>query len=47
MLLGLVGGMDLQDAKQSEAFYCDMVAEGTWPAYDKAIDCSYQDNEKR
>lgn len=39
MLLGLVGGMDYQDDVESEAFYCDMVAEGSWPAYDKAIEC--------
>lgn len=39
MLLGLVGDMDLQNEIESEAFYCDMVAQGNWPAYDKAIEC--------
>lgn len=47
MLLGLVGGMDLQDKLESTAFYCDMTAEGSWPAYDEAIDCSYGEEEKR
>lgn len=47
MLLGLVSGMDLQDDLEMTAFYCDMVAQGNWPAYDKAIDCSYQEDEKQ
>lgn len=44
MLFGLVGSYDYQDAQASEKLYCDMTTEGSWPSYDKAIDCSYQDD---
>lgn len=47
MLLGLVGSYDYQDAEASAKFYCDMTTEGSWPAYDKAIDCSYREAEKQ
>jgi hypothetical protein len=46
MLFGLVGSYDYDNAKASEQLYCDMTTEGSWPAYDEAIDCSYQDDEK-
>lgn len=46
-LFGLIGSYDYQDAQASAKFYCDMTAEGSWPAYDKAIDCSYQDDKGR
>ena len=39
MLFGLVGSFDYQDAQASYALYCEMVKEGSWSAYDKAIDC--------
>jgi hypothetical protein len=42
MLLGLVGSYDYQDAQASAKLYCDMTTEGSWPAFDSAIDCSYQ-----
>jgi hypothetical protein len=46
MLLCLVGSYDYDEAQASAKFYCDMTTEGSWPAYDEAIDCSYQDDEK-
>jgi hypothetical protein len=39
MLFGMVGSYEYQDEKEQEALYCEMVEEGSWPAYDKAIDC--------
>lgn len=47
MLFGLVGSYDYDEAMASEKLYCEMVTEGSWPSYDKAIACSYQDNENR
>lgn len=47
MLFGLVGSFDYQDAEDSAQIYCTMVQEGTWPDYDKAIDCIYQEAEKQ
>lgn len=44
MLIGLIGSYDYDQALQDAALYCDMTTEGRWPAYDKAIDCSYQDD---
>lgn len=44
MLFGLIGSYDYDEAKAQEALYCDMTTEGSWPAYDKEIDCSYQDD---
>jgi hypothetical protein len=52
MLFGLVGSYDYDEAQASQALYCDMTSEGSWPdyksspAYDSAIDCSYQDDEE-
>lgn len=40
MLFGLVGSYDYENELASQSLYCDMVAEGTWPAYDKKIDCN-------
>ena len=45
MLLGLVGSYDYEDAQASAKLYCDMTTEGSWPAFDSTIDCSYQDSE--
>lgn len=39
MLFGLVGSYDYDNAKASEQLYCDMTAEGSWPDYDKVIEC--------
>ena len=39
MLLGLVGSYDYEDAQASVSLYCDMTADGTWPEYNKAIEC--------
>ena len=39
VLFGLVGSFDYQDAQASHALYCEMITEGTWPAYDNSIDC--------
>ena len=44
MLLGLVGSYDYDEAQASAKFYCDMTTEGSWPAYDRAIDCNNQDD---
>ena len=43
-LFGLVGSYDYEAELASQSLYCDMTTEGSWPAYDKAIDCSYQDD---
>lgn len=47
MLFGLVGSFDYQDAQASHALYCEMIQEGTWPAYDNSIDCVNEDSEKQ
>lgn len=47
MLFGLVGSYDYDNAKDNEKLYCDMTTEGSWPAFNSAIDCSYQDDEGR
>ena len=47
VLLGMVGSFDYQDAQANEQIYCEMVKEGTWPAYDKAIDCVNEDSVKQ
>lgn len=39
MLLGLVGSYDIEQAEKSHALYCENVASGVWPAYDKEIKC--------
>ena len=39
VLFGMVGSFDYQEAQASEMLYCTMVQEGTWPAYDNAIEC--------
>lgn len=33
IILGIIGTMDYEDAKNEEAFYTQMVCEGTWPDY--------------
>jgi hypothetical protein len=45
MLFGLVGSYDYEDAQASAKLYCDMTTEGSWPSFNEAIDCSYQDDE--
>lgn len=47
MLFGMVGSFDIEDAQASQALYCEMVQEGTWPAYDNAIDCVNEDTENQ
>lgn len=47
MLFGMVGSFDYQDAQASHALYCEMVQEGTWPAYDNSIHCVNEDTEKQ
>ena len=47
MLFGMVGSFDYQDAQASEQFYCAMVQERTWPAYNSAIDCVNEDSVKQ
>ena len=47
MLFGMVGSFDYQDAQANEQFYCTMIQEGTWPAYDNSIDCVNEDTEKQ
>lgn len=47
VLFGLVGSYDYENAQASAKLYCDMVAEASWPAYNEAIDCSYQDDAER
>lgn len=47
MLFGLVGSFDYQDAQASHALYCEMIQEGTWPAYDNSIDCVNEYTEKQ
>lgn len=39
MIFGLVGSYDYQEAQASEKLYCDMTSEGSWPAYNEAIEC--------
>ena len=47
VLFGIVGSFDYHDAQASHALYCEMVQEGTWPAYDNSIDCVNEDSEKQ
>jgi len=35
----MIGEMDARDQERHEEFYCAMVAEGSWPAYNEDIDC--------
>lgn len=35
LIMGVVGSMVMEDEKQAEAQYCQMVADGLWPAYRK------------
>ena len=47
VLFGVVGSFDYQDAQRQRSHYCEMVQEGTWPAYDNSIDCVNEDTEKQ
>ena len=47
MLFGLIGSYDYDDAQASEKLYCNMTTEGSWPLFNSAIDCSYQDDKGR
>lgn len=40
VLFGLVGSYDYQEEQAKAKLYCDMTADGSWPAYNKAIDCN-------
>jgi hypothetical protein len=44
---GIVGSYDYEDAQASAKLYCDMTTEGSWPSFNQAIDCSYQDDEEQ
>lgn len=35
ILFGLVGAMDAEDAEKQEELYCEMVAAGHWPDYQR------------
>lgn len=35
ILLGIVGAMDAEDAEKQEELYCEMVAAGHWPDYQR------------
>lgn len=35
VLLGVVGAMDAEDAEKQEELYCEMVAAGRWPDYQR------------
>lgn len=41
-LLGIAGKMDFEDEARSQKLYCDNVASGIWPNYDKVYnsDCT-------
>ena len=40
LIMGMVGSMVMEDEKQAEDQYCQMVADGLWPAYRKdEVDC--------
>ena len=39
LMLGFVGSHDMEDEIASQSLYCQMVAEGSWPAYDKEKEC--------
>ena len=47
VLFGMVGSFDYQEEKASAKLYCEMIQEGTWPAYDNSIDCVNEDSEKQ
>ncbi len=38
----LIGCFSYEDAKSQEDEYCRRVLEGSWPAYNKSIDCGEQ-----
>lgn len=35
LLFGIVGKMDFEEAQMQEAYYCQNVANGIWPDYNK------------
>lgn len=35
ILMGIVGAMDAEDAEKQEELYCEMVAAGHWPDYQR------------
>lgn len=39
---GFAGSMDLEDAQAEQDRYCEYVANGTWPDYNREINCSNQ-----
>lgn len=38
-VMGAVGNADYADEVRQQEHYCDMVADGHWPAYDDSINC--------
>ena len=36
---GLIGNADYEDEMAQNELYCEMVSEGSWPAYDESIEC--------
>ena len=47
MLFCLVSSYDIEQAEQTQSLYCENVKAKVWPAYDKAIECGYGEEEKR
>lgn len=41
-VMGAVGNADYADDVRQQQHYCDMVADGHWPAYDDSINCEEQ-----
>ena len=40
LIMGMVGSMVMEDEQAAEQQYCQMVADGLWPAYRKGeVDC--------
>jgi len=39
LLVSMISELDARDQERHEEFYCAMVAEGSWPAYNKEVDC--------
>ena len=46
-LFGLIGSYDYDEELASQSLYCNMTTEGSWPLFNSAIDCSYQDDKGR
>ena len=42
LALGLVGQSDYEDELAAERHYCNMVEEGTWPAFNPDVNCDME-----